>query len=54
MAENEFIGLICRQTTLTEDEAKAKLAKHKGIGPHLHFEQTEDAVHSGRPSSMAF
>ena len=31
MAEtDELIGLICRQTTFTEEEAKLKLAEHKG------------------------
>jgi hypothetical protein len=28
--DEDLIGLICRQTTLTEDEARAKLAEHKG------------------------
>jgi hypothetical protein len=28
--DEELIGLICRQTTLTEDEARTKLAEHKG------------------------
>ena len=29
-ADDDFIGVICRQTTLSDVEAKAKLAEHGG------------------------